>query len=101
MVSQTAVSPKQARWIAAYQRAQAERLVPEYVDGTTFRVKSYTVLKLSRRWDDLVCDCKAGQRGIPCKHCAVVAKSIALGIRCHARQAAPAGVNHGSQPAST
>src|SRR5579885_2649792 len=75
MVPQQQPSRQAQRWIAAYQRAMAEGLIPVYVDGQVYKVKGYDVVVLGARWDDLACTCPAGAHGRICKHQAVVAKS--------------------------
>lgn len=65
-------------WVNAWQRAVSERLIPYRLDATSWLVKSYMVTATGPAWHALSCDCAAGQRGIPCKHGAVVAKARSL-----------------------
>jgi hypothetical protein len=81
MVPQATCSPARQCWLRAWQRAVDEKLVPYYVDGTHWAVKDYTVTVTGPGWSALACNCPAGRVGRVCKHCAVVAKAIALHVR--------------------
>jgi len=77
----TACSPVRACWLRAWDRANAERLIPFRNDDSSWSVKSYTVAITGPGWSNLSCTCAAGRNGRICKHAAVVAKAIAVGVR--------------------
>jgi hypothetical protein len=81
MVPQATCSPARQCWIRAWERAQAEKLVPYYLDGTHWAVKDHIVTVTGPGWSALSCNCAAGRQGRVCKHAAVTAKAIALHVR--------------------
>ena len=81
MVTQTACADSRQCWLRAWQRAKDEGLIPfRNLDGS-WSVKAYTVKVTGAGWSDLSCSCPAGQHHRTCKHMAVVAKAIAVGVR--------------------
>jgi hypothetical protein len=81
MVPQSTCSPTRQCWLRAWDRARTEKLIPfPNVDGS-WSCKSYTIAVTGAGWSDLSCTCPAGRNGRVCKHVAVVAKSIAAGVR--------------------
>ncbi|HVA90930.1 MAG TPA: hypothetical protein VNL71_13940 [Chloroflexota bacterium] len=73
-------SPSRACWLRAWDRAKAEKLIPFRETPTTWTVKTYTVTITGAGWSDLSCTCAAGRNGRICKHAAVTAKAIAVGV---------------------
>lgn len=73
-------SPARACWLRAWDRAKAEQLIPYRETPATWSVKTYTVTVIGAGWSDLSCSCPAGSNGRICKHAAVVAKAIAMGV---------------------
>ena len=71
---------QRACWLRAWDRAKAEKLIPFRVSPGIWAVKAYTVTVTGAGWSDLTCSCPAGQHGIICKHAAVTAKAIAIGV---------------------
>ena len=71
---------QRACWLRAWDRAKAEKLIPFRVSPGVWAVKAYTVAVTGPGWSDLACSCPAGQHGIICKHAAVTAKAIAIGV---------------------
>lgn len=67
-------------WIAAWARARAEKLIPYRTAAGDWAVKDYTVRVTGPGWRDLACTCDAGRHGRICKHAAVTAKAIRLGV---------------------
>jgi len=81
MVTQTACAGIRQCWLRAWLRAQDEQLIPfPNLDGS-WNVNSYTVTMTGAGWSDLSCPCPAGQHHRTCKHMAVVAKAIVIGVR--------------------
>ena len=95
MVAQVAVSPvkmnipavtaDRAVWARAYGRAVAEGLTATINEsGLSWSVKGYTLIEYwsaGGSWRDVVCNCKAGQAAVPCKHAAMLIKTLSLGSR--------------------
>ena len=86
MVAQVATTPNtcgtdRACWLRAWDRAKAEKLIPFLAAPGVWNVKAYTVTVIGPGWSDLACTCPAGRSGKICKHQAVVAKAIAIGVR--------------------
>jgi len=79
-VATTTCSPARACWLRAWDRAKAEKLIPFRETPSTWAVKSYTVSVVGAGWSDLSCTCPAGRNHRICKHQAVVAKAIAVGV---------------------
>ena len=79
-VQPTTCSPVRACWLRAWDRAKAEKLIPFRQTLTTWTVKAYTVTITGAGWSDLSCSCAAGRNHRICKHAAVVAKAIAVGV---------------------
>jgi hypothetical protein len=78
MVAQSTCSQTRDCWLRAWDRAKAEKLIPfRNIDGTW----SYTIAATGPGWSALSCTCAAGRNGRICKHVAVTAKAIAVGVR--------------------
>ncbi len=80
MVPQPTCSPARQCWLRAWERAKAEQLIPYHNADGTWMVKTYTITVTGAGWSDLRCSCPAGHKGLTCKHLAVVAKAIAVGV---------------------
>ncbi len=81
MVTRPTCSEVQRCWLRAWQRAQEERLIPFANADRTWSVKAYMVTVVGAGWSDLSCSCPGGRHHRVCKHMAVVAKAIAIGVR--------------------
>jgi hypothetical protein len=81
MVAQVSCSQTRQCWLRAWDRAKAERLIPFRNADGSWTVKSYTVRVTGAGWSALSCDCAAGRNHVICKHVAVTAKAIAVGVR--------------------
>jgi hypothetical protein len=79
MVPQVTCSPARQCWLRAWDRAKSEKLIPYRNADGSWTVKSYTISPVGPGWSDLACTC-AGNRHVACKHRAVVAKAVAVGI---------------------
>ena len=73
-------SPARACWLRAWDRAKAEKLICYLNADGSWSVKTYTIRVTGAGWSDLSCTC-AGNRHVACKHRAIVAKCLAVGIR--------------------
>ena len=83
-----AISPlmaDRAVWARAYGRAVAEGLTATInPSGLSWSVKSYTLIEFwsaGGSWRDVVCNCRAGQAAIACKHAAMLIKTLSLGSK--------------------
>jgi hypothetical protein len=74
-------STSRSCWLRAWQRAKEEKLIPYYTGGARWEVKDYTITVTGPGWSDLACTCLAGRNHLVCKHIAVTAKAIAVGVR--------------------
>jgi hypothetical protein len=81
MVAQSTCSQTRQCWLRAWDRAKAEKLIPFRNADGSWTVKSYTVRVAGPGWSALSCDCAAGRNNRICKHVAVTAKAIAVGVR--------------------
>jgi hypothetical protein len=73
-------SPARACWLRAWDRAKAEQLIPYKRAEGLWDVKGYSVAVTGPGWSDLKCSCPAGTNHRICKHAAVTAKAIAIGV---------------------
>ena len=73
-------SPVRACWLRAWDRAKSEKLIPYRNADGSWSVKGYTVAITGPGWSDLSCSCAAGRNHRICKHQAVTAKAIAVGV---------------------
>ena len=81
MVPQATCSPARQCWIRAWERARTEKLIPSRTaNRAIWMVKGYFVEATGAGWSDLVCTGPAGRAHRVCKHAAVVAKAIAIGV---------------------
>ena len=82
-IAPSSVAANRAIWARAYQRAVAEGLTATInADGLSWKVKNYTLIEYwtaGGSWRDVVCNCKAGQGAVPCKHAAILIKTLSLG----------------------
>jgi hypothetical protein len=81
MVAQSTCSPARTCWLRAWDRAKAEKLIPFRNADGSWSCKSYTIATTGAGWSALSCTCAAGRNGRICKHVAVTAKAIAVGVR--------------------
>jgi hypothetical protein len=81
MVAQVSCSQTRECWLRAWDRAKAEKLIPFRNADGSWTVKSYTIAATGAGWSALSCTCAAGRNGRICKHVAVTAKAIAVGVR--------------------
>ena len=80
-VATTTCSPARACWLRAWHLAQAEKLICYPNADGSWSCKSYTIRVTGAGWSALSCTCAAGSHGRACKHCAIVAKCLAVGVR--------------------
>jgi hypothetical protein len=79
--AQSTCSTTRDCWLRAWDRAKSEKLIPFRNADGTWSCKSYTIAATGPGWSALSCTCAAGRNGRICKHVAVTAKAIAVGVR--------------------